>query len=110
ILLVTASIGIKPITVLLLPFIGVMWAGPAASWTRKFLIWGATAGISFAVLAVSGIPYNLGLGWVWAIMDPTQGYTGYSPSGFLGQQVEFLGNVLGLPGGTIADLLRTGMK
>ncbi|MDQ0819882.1 alpha-1,6-mannosyltransferase [Arthrobacter sp. V4I6] len=110
ILLVTASIGIKPITVLLLPFIGIMWAGPAASWTRKFLIWGATAGISFAVLAVSGLPYNLGVGWVWAIMDPTPGYTGYSPSGFLGQQVEFLGNVLGLPGGTFADLLRTGMK
>ncbi len=43
-------------------------------------------------------------------MDPTPGYTGYSPSGFLGQQVEFLSNMLGLPGGTIADLLRTGMK
>lgn len=110
VLLVTASIGIKPITVLLLPFIGVMWAGPSASWMRKFLMWGATAGISFAVLAVSGLPYNLGMGWVWAIMDPTPGYTGYSPSGFLGQQVEFLGNVLGLPGGTMADLLRTGMK
>jgi alpha-1,6-mannosyltransferase len=110
ILLVTASIGIKPITVLLLPFIGVMWAGPSASWPRKFLIWGATAGISFAVLAVSGVPYNLGLGWIWAIMDPTPGYTGYSPSGFLGQQVEFLANVLGLPGGTFATLLRTGMK
>ncbi|PNI08644.1 hypothetical protein CXX84_08555 [Arthrobacter sp. AFG7.2] len=110
ILLVTASIGIKPITVLLLPFIGVMWAGPAASWPRKFLIWGATAGISFGVLALSGIPYNLGIGWTWAIMDPTPGYTGYSPSGFLGQQVEFLANVLGLPGGTFATLLRTGMK
>jgi hypothetical protein len=110
ILLVTASIGIKPITVLLLPFIGVMWAGPSASWPRKFLIWGATAGISFGVLAVSGIPYNLGLGWTWAIMDATPGYTGYSPSGFLGQQVEFLANVLGLPGGTFATLLRTGMK
>ncbi|WP_426227389.1 polyprenol phosphomannose-dependent alpha 1,6 mannosyltransferase MptB [Pseudarthrobacter sp. DSP2-3-2b1] len=110
ILLVTASIGIKPITVLLLPFIGVMWAGHGASWTRRFLIWGATAGISFGVLAVSGLPYSLGMGWVWAIMDPTPGYTGYSPSGFLGQQVEFLGNVLGLPGGTFADLLRTGMK
>lgn len=110
ILLVTASIGIKPITMLLLPFIGLMWAGPTASWLRKFLIWGATAGISFGVLAVSGIPYNLGLGWTWAIMDPTPGYTGYSPSGFLGQQVEFLANVLGLPGGTFATLLRTGMK
>ncbi|GGI76439.1 polyprenol phosphomannose-dependent alpha 1,6 mannosyltransferase MptB [Pseudarthrobacter scleromae] len=110
ILLVTASIGIKPITVLLLPFIGVMWAGPSASWPRKFLIWAATAGISFGVLVLSGIPYNLGIGWTWAIMDPTPGYTGYSPSGFLGQQVEFLANVLGLPGGTFATLLRTGMK
>jgi alpha-1,6-mannosyltransferase len=110
VLLVTASIGIKPITVLLLPFIGLMWAGPAASWPRKFMMWGATAGISLGVLALSGIPYNLGLGWTWAIMDPTPGYTGYSPSGFLGQQVEFLGNVLGLPGGTFATVLRTGMK
>ncbi|WP_104045592.1 polyprenol phosphomannose-dependent alpha 1,6 mannosyltransferase MptB [Arthrobacter sp. ZGTC412] len=110
ILLVTASIGIKPITVLLLPFIGLMWAGASATWPRKFLMWGATAGISLATLALSGIPYNLGLGWTWAIMDPTPGYTGYSPSGFLGQQVEFLGNVLGLPGGTFADVLRTGMK
>lgn len=110
ILLVTASIGIKPITVLLLPFLGVMWAGPSATWTRKFLMWAATAGLSFGVLALSGLPYGLGMGWVWAIMDPTPGYTGYSPSGFLGQQVEFLGNVLGLPGGTFADVLRTGMK
>ncbi|HEU4667853.1 MAG TPA: polyprenol phosphomannose-dependent alpha 1,6 mannosyltransferase MptB [Arthrobacter sp.] len=110
ILLVTASIGIKPITVLLLPFLGLMWAGASASWPRKFLMWGATAGISFGVLALSGIPYNLGMGWIWAIMDPTPGYTGYSPSGFLGQQVEFLGNVLGLPGGTFATVLRTGMK
>ena len=109
-LLVTASIGIKPITVLLLPFIGLMWAGPAASWLRKFLFWGATAGISFAVLAVSGIPYNLGFGWVWAILDPTPGYTGYSPSGFLGQQVEMIANLLGLPGSSMATGLRTLMK
>lgn len=110
ILLVTASIGIKSITVLLLPFIGVMWAGPSASWPRRFLIWAATAGISFGVLLLSGIPYNLGIGWTWAIMDPTPGYTGYSPSGFLGQQVEMLANALGLPGGTLATWLRTGMK
>ncbi|UKA66941.1 polyprenol phosphomannose-dependent alpha 1,6 mannosyltransferase MptB [Arthrobacter sp. FW306-05-C] len=110
ILLVTASIGIKPITVLLLPFIGIMWAGPSATWPRKFLMWAATAGISFGVLVLSGIPFNLGIGWTWAIMDPTPGYTGYSPSGFLGQQVEMLANALGLPGGTLATWLRTAMK
>ncbi|WP_434621502.1 polyprenol phosphomannose-dependent alpha 1,6 mannosyltransferase MptB [Arthrobacter sp. A5] len=110
ILLVTASIGVKPITVLLLPFIALLWAGPAASLGRKFLFWGATAAISFGVLALSGIPYNLGLGWVWAILDPTPGYTGYSPSGFLGQRVEALANVLGLHGGMLAGILRTGLK
>lgn len=110
ILLVTASIGIKPITVILLPFIGLMWAGPAAGWPRKFLFWGATAAISFGTLAISGIPYHLGFGWTWAILDPTPGYTGYSPSGFLGQQVESLGNMLGLAGGSIANGLRTFLK
>ncbi|MGJ3190484.1 polyprenol phosphomannose-dependent alpha 1,6 mannosyltransferase MptB [Paenarthrobacter sp. FR1] len=110
ILLVTASIGIKPATVLLLPFIGLMWAGAGASWPRKFGIWAATAGISFAVLAVSGLPYGLSMGWAWAITDPTPGFTGYSPSGFLGQQIEFLGNALGLPGNAMADILRAAMK
>ncbi len=110
ILLVTASIGVKPITVLLLPFIGLLWAGPAASLGRKFFYWGATAAISFGVLALSGIPYNLGLGWVWAILDPTPGFTGYSPSGFLGQRVGELANLLGLHGGMLASLLRTVLK
>lgn len=110
VLLVTASIGIKPITVILLPFIGLMWAGASASWPRKLLFWAITAVTSFGVLALSGIPYGLGMGWVWAIMDPTPGYTGYAPSGFLGQQVESLGNVIGLPGAAMADILRTAMK
>ncbi len=110
ILLVTASIGVKPITVLLLPFIGLLWAGPAASLGRKFFYWGATAAISFGVLALSGIPYNLGLGWIWAILDPTPGFTGYSPSGFLGQRVGELANLLGLHGGMLASLLRTVLK
>ncbi|MCA1387370.1 hypothetical protein I6F34_42140, partial [Bradyrhizobium sp. BRP05] len=47
ILLVTGSIGIKPITILLLPFVGLLWAGKGASWPRRFLIWAATASLSF---------------------------------------------------------------
>ena len=106
VLLVTASIGIKPITILLLPFIGLLWAGPRASWRRKFALWAATAAISFGVLLLSGLPYQLGTGWVWALVDPTPGYTGYSPSGFLGQQVRDLANAVGLPGAAMASVLR----
>lgn len=106
ILLVTGSIGIKPITILLLPFVGLLWAGKGASWPRRFLIWAATASLSFGVLAVSGLVDGLGLGWTWALLDPTPGYTGYSPSGFLGQQVERLGNALGLHGDQLAQQFR----
>lgn len=110
ILLVTASIGIKPITILLLPFIGLLWAGQGASWPRKWVTWAGTAVLSFGVLYLSGIPYNLGTGWILAIVDPTPGFTGYSPSGFLGMQVNRLGDALGLPGGDIAKVLRSALK
>lgn len=110
ILLVTGSIGIKPITILLLPFIGLLWAGPGASWVRKFALWAATAVLSFGLLALSGIPYHLGLGWTWALTDSTPGYTGYSPSGFLGQQVEALANHFHLPGGEYATQLRSALQ
>ena len=106
ILLVTGSIGIKPITILLLPFIGLLWAGKGASWPRRFVIWAATALLSFGILAVSGYADNLGLGWAWALLDPTPGYTGYSPSGFLGQQVERVGNFFGQPGDALASVFR----
>lgn len=77
---------------------------------RKFATWAATAVLSFGVLFMSGIPYNLGSGWILAILDPTPGFTGYSPSGFLGMQVNRIGDALGLPGGDIAKVLRTALK
>lgn len=110
ILLVTASIGIKPITILLLPFIGLLWAGRNASWPRKFATWAGTAVLSFGVLYLSGIPYNLGTGWILAILDPTPGFTGYSPSGFIGMQLSRIGDFLGLPGGDIANVFRALLK
>ena len=110
ILLVTASIGIKPITILLLPFIGLLWAGTNASWPRKFATWAGTAILSFGLLLLSGIPYDLGPGWILAILDPTPGFTGYSPSGFLSMQVNHIGNALGLPGGDIAAAVRNILK
>ena len=110
VLLVTASIGIKPITILLLPFVGLLWAGPAAGWVRKFAAWAATAVLSSGVLLLSGIPYDLGAGWLLAILDPTPGFTGYSPSGFLSTQLSVIGNALGLPGDDLGATLRDVLK
>ncbi|WP_054011595.1 polyprenol phosphomannose-dependent alpha 1,6 mannosyltransferase MptB [Arthrobacter sp. ERGS1:01] len=107
IVLVTASIAVKPITIVLLPFIGLLWAGHAAGWGRRFACWAGTAGISAVLLFLAGIPDGLGFGWTWAILDGTPGYTGYSPSGFLGQLVEMAANGVGLDGGAVAGGFRT---
>lgn len=98
VLLVTASIAVKPITVVLLPFIGLLWAGKAAGWGRRFAFWAGTGTLSLFVLWLMGLPAGLGLGWTWALLDGNPGYTGYSPSGFGGQMAELLGNALGLDG------------
>lgn len=107
VVLVTASIAVKPITIVLLPFIGLLWAGNAAGWGRRFFFWAATASLSLALLWIMGLPGNLGLGWTWALTDTTPGYTGYSPSGFGGQMLELLGNAVGLDGMAIGNGFRS---
>lgn len=109
IVLVTASIAVKPITIVLLPFIGLLWAGHAAGWGRRFVFWAATAMISGGLLLLAGLPHGLGLGWTWALTDGTPGYTGYSPSGFGGQMVELAANAVGLDGAVAGDLFRTAL-
>lgn len=96
VVLVTVSIAVKPITVLLLPFIALLWAGAAASWGRRFLYWAGTGVLSLGLLWLMGIPYGLGLGWTWALLDGNAGYTGYSPSGFGGQMVGEAARAVGL--------------
>lgn len=105
--LVTASIAVKPITILLLPFVGLLWAGKKAGWGRRFAFWAATGSLSLFLLWLLGLPRGIGFGWTWALLDGTPGYTGYSPSGFSGQLVEGLFNAVGLDGGAVAGGFRT---
>ncbi|WP_341394852.1 polyprenol phosphomannose-dependent alpha 1,6 mannosyltransferase MptB [Arthrobacter sp. G119Y2] len=107
ILLITLSVGIKPITLILLPFVGLMWAGKGASWPRKFLYWFMTAGIALGLLWIMGIINGFGFGWVGALSTPGSVWIWYAPIGFLGMLVATLGNALGLPGWTFADIVHT---
>ncbi|WP_018133841.1 polyprenol phosphomannose-dependent alpha 1,6 mannosyltransferase MptB [Acaricomes phytoseiuli] len=100
------SIGIKPITVIILPFIGLLWAGKGASWSRKILCWIGTAAGTALILGLSGLVYDLGWGWIKAILDPTPGFIAYTPSGFTSNIIASITSSLGLDGGSIADGFR----
>ena len=94
--LVVLSIGIKPITVVLLPFIGLLWAGRGASWPRKFLIWFLTLAWAIAVMAVLGWMSGFGWGWIEGLSTTGTSFIWYAPIGLLGVVV---GGIAGLFGG-----------
>lgn len=107
ILLITLSVGIKPITLIFLPFVGLLWAGKGASWPRKFLYWALTAGIALGLLWVMGLVNTFGFGWVGALSTPGSVWIWYAPVGFLGLVLAILGNAVGLNGWVIADVAHT---
>lgn len=105
ILLLTLSVGIKPITLVFLPFIGLLWAGRNAGWGRKFQYWAMTAGISLGLLALMGFINGFGFGWVGALSTPGSVWIWYAPIGFIGMIAGSLGSGLGLNGALLTDIV-----
>ena len=83
VVLVTLSLGVKPITLVLLPFIGLLWAGPTAGWARRFLYWGVTATLSLGIMAVVGVLNGFGFGWLAVMAGTGTGTVPWSPVGIL---------------------------
>lgn len=106
ILFVTASIAIKPITLIALPFVGLLWAGSKAGWVRKFGMWAATLGISTAVLAAMGAVNGLGFGWLGALKTSSTVWIWYAPVGLVSNALGALLSLVGGPGGTVTDLIQ----
>jgi len=106
ILLVTASIAIKPITLIALPFVGLLWAGSQAGWVRKFALWAATLGISTAVMAALGFVNGLGFGWLAALQTPGTVWIWYAPVGLLSHTVGFIVQFFGGPGASVTDVIQ----
>lgn len=106
ILLVTASIAIKPITLIALPFVGLLWAGSQAGWVRKFGIWAATLGIATALLGAMGAVNGLGFGWLAALQTSGTVWHWYAPVGLLsvvsGAVVSFFGGA----GDSVTDAIK----
>ncbi|MFC3299434.1 hypothetical protein FJV46_13735 [Arthrobacter agilis] len=107
ILLITLSVGIKPITLIFLPFVGLMWAGRNASWPRKFLYWFMTAGLSLGILWIMGLVNTFGFGWVGALSTPGSVWIWYAPIGFIGMVIASLGDALELNGWGLANAFHT---
>ncbi|MDQ0030529.1 polyprenol phosphomannose-dependent alpha 1,6 mannosyltransferase MptB [Arthrobacter bambusae] len=107
ILLITASIAIKPITLIALPFAGLLWAGSRAGWGRRMICWTVTLGLSLGLMAVAGFVNGLGFGWLGALQTPGAVWSWYAPVGLLAHLSGFVVGLFGGPGVPVSDVIQT---
>lgn len=84
IILIVASVGIKPISLVLLPFIGLWWAGPAASWGRKFLYWSISAVTALVLLMIIGALDGTWFGWLTVMVGTGNIWSWWAPVTIIG--------------------------
>ncbi|WP_285724979.1 polyprenol phosphomannose-dependent alpha 1,6 mannosyltransferase MptB [Psychromicrobium xiongbiense] len=107
ILLVTASVAVKPITLIALPFVALLWAGPSAGWGRRIYCWIVVGGGSMALLALAGWVNGLWFGWVGALSTPGAVWIWYAPFGLLAATVGFAVDLFGGQGTVATTVVQT---
>lgn len=96
VVLVTAGAMVKPIGLLALPFMGLIWAGARSSRKQRFTSWAKTIGLAgFTFIATSAI-VGVNFGWVHALTTPGSVRTWLSPSTALGMASANVLNWFGL--------------
>lgn len=87
---------IKPIGLVALPFVGLLWAGPVTGMARVWIRWIYSGLIALAVVLPFGIFTGTGLGWIAALSTPGEVRTWLSPPTAVGMAVGGLLSLLGL--------------
>ncbi|GAA2550456.1 hypothetical protein HD598_000773 [Neomicrococcus aestuarii] len=105
VVLITASIGVKLITIVLLPFIGLLWAGAGASWFKKIRYWAYTGLIVLALMTLTGLLNGYGFGWLKVMLVTGTGYSVFAPLGMLVMFFEGIFNAWGIdPSGVLPTI------
>nr|WP_254069299.1 polyprenol phosphomannose-dependent alpha 1,6 mannosyltransferase MptB [Herbiconiux sp. VKM Ac-2851] len=103
---IAVAIGVKPIALIALPIIGLIWAGSAAGWGAIVRRWAAVAGIALGGLALVGWSLGIGMGWLGALATPVSISSWYAPASILGIGVGGLFQGIGLDGGLAQEIVK----
>jgi len=94
--LVTLGASVKPIGIIALPFAGLLWAGAAASWGRRWRCWVYSGAVSLVILVGLGVATRTGFGWVNAMSTPGAVQTWLSPPTAVGMAISSLFELVGI--------------
>lgn len=104
--LVTLAIAVKPIAIITLPFIGLLWAGRGASWPRRILFWVLTLAVCLAQLWIMGRMNGFGFDWINGLKTTGGVWIWYAPVGALSFLGKVLVDSLGGPGGDVQSAIQ----
>ncbi|HAY42501.1 MAG TPA: hypothetical protein DCY59_02650, partial [Micrococcaceae bacterium] len=109
IVVLAASIGVKPITLVLLPFIGLLWAGPEAKWPRRFLYWFYSGSIFLVLMTLVGWLNGYWFGWLSVLLNYTgTGVSIVAPLGMLTIALQGIFGSFGMETDWILSVIKTG--
>ncbi len=95
-LALAVAIAIKPIALVALPFLGLIWAGVNAGWWERIRAWALSGGLAAVVVIGLGMVSGTGLGWIAALSTPGTIRTWLSPPTAMGMIVSGLLRGIGL--------------
>lgn len=95
VLVAALAISIKPIVVLVLPFLGLAMVAREAKLPSKIRAWLLTGVIAGAVLALLGWTSGLWFGWISAMAGAGGAAFPYAPVGLVGMLIGWIGSFFG---------------
>lgn len=106
VVLVTGAIGVKPIALLALPVIGILWAGRERGIKVIAGYWIVCAALAFGILGALGFALNVGFGWVAALTTPGSVAHWYAPVNWISSFSGWIVRLLGFDGDLVKSLVK----
>ena len=96
VLAVTAAIAIKPVAIIALPFIGLIWAGRNSDLRQRIVRWAMTTGLATGVFVALTLVVGGGFGWIRALSTPGTVTTWLSLPTAIGMTIAKVGELVGV--------------
>lgn len=104
------AVSIKPIVLVLLPFLGLAMLPANPPWRARMRLWVKLSVLSLGWLLLFGALTNLWFGWLPAMFTSGTAAFPYAPVGLLGSVLGYLGSLFGLNAGLIGSIIFTAFR
>ena len=107
VLLITASIAVKPAALVALPIIGLLWAGADTRWKTRAKYWAISFCIALGILGAVGFAMDVRFDWILALTTPGAVLHWFAPAGSVASTSGAIASSLGWDAGLIIGLVKT---